>query len=150
MSYAFESGRLIKTAFLAIMVLVIMLLGSMQAVGADGHGGGHGDGYRGGHGRGYRFYDTRYNHRRYYPARGRYVYQLPHGYRMVSYHNSRYFFYGGVWYHPEGGRFCHYCSSVRSFSSRFCRFITQQFGWAVCLIIMPTMFITCNPEMDTL
>jgi hypothetical protein len=49
--------------------------------------------------------DHRYNHDRYYPSRG-YVYgALPHGAISVGYHGGNYFFHGGVWFRPWGGRY---------------------------------------------
>lgn len=54
--------------------------------------------------RGYRL-DQRYHHDRYYPSRGRFVNQLPHGHLVVPYHGDRYYFHGGVWYRPSGTRF---------------------------------------------
>jgi hypothetical protein len=56
-------------------------------------------GHRGEH------FDARHGHNHYYPARGSYVRVLPAGYRGFYYHGSRYYFYGGVWYRPYGGRF---------------------------------------------
>jgi hypothetical protein len=50
-------------------------------------------------------YDTRYHHNRYYPPRGAWVDQLPHGYRSVYWGHDRYYFHGGVWYRPYGPRF---------------------------------------------
>jgi hypothetical protein len=49
--------------------------------------------------------DNRYNHGRYYPARGAVVRTLPEGYRPYYYGGSRYYFNGGVWYAARGGVF---------------------------------------------
>jgi len=51
------------------------------------------------------FRDTRYQHDRVYPARGGYVRVLPRSHRVVVFRNTRYYFDGGVWYLPAGGRF---------------------------------------------
>jgi Family of unknown function (DUF6515) len=83
---------------IALMVAVlsgIMLFGLTQVVYAQGRGSGHHEEFR----------DTRHGHDRAYPARGHYVSALPSGHREVFYGKSRYYFHGGVWYRPEGGRF---------------------------------------------
>jgi hypothetical protein len=51
------------------------------------------------------FRDSRYHHDRIYPARGFYVPVLPRDHRVVVYRNARYYFHGGAWYRPLGGRF---------------------------------------------
>jgi hypothetical protein len=52
------------------------------------------------------YHDTRYHMDRYYPARGAAVRALPSG-RVPVYDRARnpYYFHGGVWYRPYGGRF---------------------------------------------
>lgn len=49
--------------------------------------------------------DRRHFHNRYYPRRGTAYDHVPRGHVVVPFHNSRYFFHGGVWYRPEGPRF---------------------------------------------
>jgi hypothetical protein len=51
------------------------------------------------------FVDSRHNHNHSYPSRGQFIGALPGGSRVVVYGNSRYYFHGGVWYRPGGGRF---------------------------------------------
>jgi hypothetical protein len=81
--------------------------GGVQGFSGDDRKGGDRDTYRhddwyNEHSRGW---DTRYNHNRYYPARGHYVRELPHGYHTSYYHHDPYYFWGGVWYRPYGGYF---------------------------------------------
>lgn len=49
--------------------------------------------------------DHRYNHNRYYPARGYEVRQLPPGAYSTRYRGAPYYFNGGAWYRPHGPRF---------------------------------------------
>ncbi len=49
--------------------------------------------------------DQRYNHGRYYPARGAVVSSLPPGYRPYYRGGDRFYFNGGVWYAPRGPGF---------------------------------------------
>jgi hypothetical protein len=51
------------------------------------------------------FMDSRHDHNRSYPARGAHIQALPRDHRAVVYGRSRYYFYGGAWYRPEGHRF---------------------------------------------
>jgi hypothetical protein len=71
----------------------IMLCGFNEAASAEERGHQHRE-----------FMDSRYHHDHSYPARGQFVRELPRGYRVVVHGNSRYYFNGGVWYRPEGGR----------------------------------------------
>ena len=49
--------------------------------------------------------DARYHHNHYYPARG-YVYgTLPVGALSVGFRGGNYFYHGGVWFRPWGGRY---------------------------------------------
>jgi hypothetical protein len=80
---------------LVLAVLGIMVLGLTQIAQAQERGGAHHQQYR----------DARYQHNHDYPARGQFIGSLPRGHREVFYHNTRYHFYGGVWYRPEGRRF---------------------------------------------
>jgi hypothetical protein len=59
----------------------------------------------GGPGRAHVELDARYNHNHYYPSRG-YVYgALPRGAVTVGFRGGNYFFHGGVWFRPSGGRY---------------------------------------------
>jgi hypothetical protein len=51
------------------------------------------------------FRDSRYHHERTYPARGQYIRALPRDHRVIVHGGSRYYFHGGTWYRPSGGRF---------------------------------------------
>ncbi len=51
------------------------------------------------------FHDTRYDHDRFYPARGYVVRTLPYEHRVVVHGGARFYFSGGVWYRPQGPRF---------------------------------------------
>jgi hypothetical protein len=48
--------------------------------------------------------DQRYRHNRYYPRHGTVLRTLPRDHRVYRYHNSRYYFHGGIWYRPYGHR----------------------------------------------
>ena len=54
---------------------------------------------------GRQFFDSRYNHGRYYPPRGYVVHDLPPGYRAYYRGGHPYFFVGGVWYVNGPGGF---------------------------------------------
>ena len=49
--------------------------------------------------------DLRHGHNHTYLARGQHFDRLPSGYRTVAYGHSKYYFHGGVWYHPFGRGF---------------------------------------------
>lgn len=49
--------------------------------------------------------DRRHAHNRYYPPRGTVFHRLPHNHVLVPYRDTRYYFYGGVWYRPFGSSF---------------------------------------------
>jgi hypothetical protein len=68
----------------------------------NGHDGGRNDGPH--DNRGY-VMDGRYNHNHYYPPRGYAVGALPRGYVTVNYRGGPYYYHGGVWYRPGGGRY---------------------------------------------
>ena len=60
--------------------------------------------------RNYRDYDRHYDDRRgwdsnYYPRRGYVVHHLPPRHRVVHHHGHRYYYGGGAWYRPYGGRY---------------------------------------------
>jgi hypothetical protein len=48
--------------------------------------------------------DGRFNHDRYYPARGYIVPSLPLGRIEVGFGGGRYYYHGGVWFRPHGPR----------------------------------------------
>jgi hypothetical protein len=49
--------------------------------------------------------DNRYHHNHYYPPAGYGITKLPPKHYNVYYKNSRYYYYGGVWYRPYGGSY---------------------------------------------
>jgi hypothetical protein len=49
--------------------------------------------------------DRRYSHDRYYPRPGHHIVKLPPRHYSIHYHNTRYYFHGGIWYRPLGPRF---------------------------------------------
>ncbi len=49
--------------------------------------------------------DSRFHHDHYYPPRGYAVGTLPGGAISVSFGGGSFFFHGGVWFRPSGGRF---------------------------------------------
>ena len=49
--------------------------------------------------------DTRFNHNRAYPARGFAVDHVPEGSVTATVRGGSYYYQGGVWYQPMGGRF---------------------------------------------
>ena len=49
--------------------------------------------------------DDRYHHDHYYPPRGYASPRLPGGSVTINYRGGNYFFHGGVWFRPYGGRF---------------------------------------------
>ncbi len=50
-------------------------------------------------------FDRRYNHNHYYPSRGFVYGSLPYGALSVGFGGGNYFFHGGVWFRPTGGRY---------------------------------------------
>ena len=52
-----------------------------------------------------KYLDSRYHHNHYYPARGQEIRAVPRGSHMVSHGGSRYYYSGGIWYHPHGGHY---------------------------------------------
>jgi hypothetical protein len=49
--------------------------------------------------------DQRYRHDHYYPSRGSAVAVLPSGSLTIGFGGGNWFFHGGVWFRPFGGRF---------------------------------------------
>jgi hypothetical protein len=49
--------------------------------------------------------DQRHHHDHYYPPRGRVVPALPGGSIGIGFAGGNFFFHGGVWFRPHGGRF---------------------------------------------
>lgn len=49
--------------------------------------------------------DQRYQHDHYYPHRGQVVPALPRASVSIGFGGGSYFFHGGVWFQPRGGRF---------------------------------------------
>lgn len=50
-------------------------------------------------------FDDRYHHDHYYPERGAVIGVLPGGAVSIGFRDRNFFFRGGVWYQPMGGRF---------------------------------------------
>ena len=46
--------------------------------------------------------DARYRNNHYYPRPGHVTKSMPHGYRTVVHHHTKYYYSGGVWYRPSG------------------------------------------------
>ncbi|MCW8891966.1 MAG: DUF6515 family protein [Deltaproteobacteria bacterium] len=108
-----------KTGLCCLLVILVFLISMGSLLAASGKkydGRGYDDdGKRGSYGRvkisdneykrrGY-VLDRRHRHDHYYPRQGAQAKVLPRGYKVVPYRNSRYYFYGGVWYRPSGSRF---------------------------------------------
>ena len=53
----------------------------------------------------YEHMDGRYAHNHYYPSRGYVAPVLPRGYITVDHFHDHYYYSGGIWYRPYGGRF---------------------------------------------
>jgi len=49
--------------------------------------------------------DERYHHDHYYPPRGYVAPALPRGAVSIAFGGGRFYFHGGVWFRPQGGRF---------------------------------------------
>jgi hypothetical protein len=79
--------------------LVAAAIGALCLAGAA-----HADERHGPPGPGFRL-DERYHHDHYYPPRGYAVPVLPRGAVSIAFGGGNYFFHGGVWFRPFGGRF---------------------------------------------
>jgi hypothetical protein len=49
--------------------------------------------------------DQRHHHDHYYPGRGQVIPALPRASIRIGFGGGNYFFHGGVWFRPQGGRF---------------------------------------------
>ena len=49
--------------------------------------------------------DRRYSHDRYYPRPGYHITRLPPKHYSIHYHDTHYYFHGGIWYRSIGPRF---------------------------------------------
>src|SRR4030042_500486 len=94
MSRVDNRGRYFTLGFMLVVLSAMILFGFAQFAQADGRGPGHSE-----------FRDSRYNHNRSYPARGQIVREIPRGHRVVVHDRTRYYFFGGAWYRPQGPRF---------------------------------------------
>jgi len=94
MSYDHNTSRRFAFGLMLALLSGILFLVFSQAAHADRRG----SNYR-------EFRDSRYQHNRYYPARGQFTQRLPSSHRVVIHGSSRYYFHGGVWYRPQGTRF---------------------------------------------
>ncbi len=89
---------------IALMVAGIALSNSALADN-DRRNGARNDSARNDAGHRGQVYDSRYQHNRYYPARGRAVPVLPRDSVAVRYRGTPYYMHGGSWYRPYGARF---------------------------------------------
>jgi hypothetical protein len=51
------------------------------------------------------FVDSRYQHNRSYPIRGRSFRSLPSDHRLITHGHSHYYYSHGIWYRPHGGHY---------------------------------------------
>jgi hypothetical protein len=98
MTYIHKTSRCFALGLMLALLSGMMLLGLPPKAQAD-----RGDRSR--ESRPREFRDSRYHHDRSYPARGQVIRTLPHERRVVTYGSSRYYFFGGVWYRPQGSYF---------------------------------------------
>jgi hypothetical protein len=109
-THPLDSSMRRRNSFLGITFAV--LAGTAATTGAlaqdhdrDRHGGPARGAPGWNHARGEVRFDGRYGHNHYYPSRG-YVYgTLPVGAVSVGFGGGNYFFHGGVWFRPYGGRY---------------------------------------------
>jgi hypothetical protein len=86
---------------------LLVLAGACTGAFAQDHRDDRGRGGPGrpGPGHGGPVFDGRYNHNHYYPARGYVAGVLPVGAVSIGFGGGNYFFHGGVWWRPYGGRY---------------------------------------------
>lgn len=94
MSYTCKMSRYVMIGLMLTVLSGIILFGFAQVSSAEPRGFGHRE-----------FIDSRHGHDHAYLVRGQYAERLPSGYREVIHGRSRYYFNGGIWYRPYGGRF---------------------------------------------
>jgi len=94
MFYTHSKSRFVMIGLMLAVLSGIIMFGVAPTASAEPRGFGHGE-----------FRDSRHGHDHTYMARGQYIDRLPGGYRAVVHGRSRYYFHGGVWYRPYGGRF---------------------------------------------
>jgi len=105
---SYKSKRLIMITRKSIIGATLVLLASActGALAQDhGHPDDHGPGRGFDRGHGGPAFDGRYHHDHYYPARGYVTGVLPLGAISVGFGGGNYFFHGGVWFRPVGGRY---------------------------------------------
>ena len=90
--------RLKKISWIVLVLiatsLAFLLSGWSELTYAAERGGHHGE-----------YLDSHFHHDHYYPARGRYIAELPPGHRVFVHGGARFFYHGGVWYRAAGPRF---------------------------------------------
>ncbi len=85
-----------------VLGLALLAFGAQAQTPEHGHYEGHGNpggAHPGEH------YDARYSHNYYYPAHGAYVTTIPHSPVVITRPGGNYYYSGGVWYRPYGGRY---------------------------------------------
>ena len=88
----------------AVTAALLCLASASTAMAQDRHERGrssHDDGFRSPNLR----FDSRYHHNHYYPSRGFVTPGLPTGSISIGFGGGSFFFQGGVWFRPTGGRF---------------------------------------------
>lgn len=88
----------------AALIVLLAAFGSLAGpAAAQPHGDHRGPGYHDPHGQVH--LDQRYHHDHYYPPRGWAVPVLPGGAIGITFGGGSYYFHGGVWFRPWGGRY---------------------------------------------
>ena len=85
-----------------VLGLALLAFGAQAQTPEHGHYEGHGNpggAHPGEH------YDARYSHNYYYPTHGAYVTTIPHSPVVITRPGGNYYYAGGVWYRPYGGRY---------------------------------------------
>ena len=88
-------------------------------------------------------FDGRYGHNHYYPSRGFVYGTLPLGAVSVGYGGGNYFFHGGVWFRPYGGRYIVVQPPLGIYLP-CCRPTTPRSGSAACRTTTPTASTTTS------